>query len=118
MSACLKCANKIKAAGHITHGESKGKRLYSVWAAMLRRCRNKGSMYYGGKGIRVCAEWVDYTKFRAWAISTGYSDDLTIERVDPSMNYEPSNCEWVTQSVNTWRAKHPGYYWRSMTCSV
>lgn len=86
-------------------------RLYRVWCSMRSRCNNanaKDYINYGGKGVRVCAEWDDYGKFRDWAMANGYDPDAgfmkcTIDRIDPFGNYEPSNCRWVdmkTQARN------------------
>jgi hypothetical protein len=59
--------------------------------------------YYGGKGVRICEQWLDFVVFRDWAHSHGYADHLTIERKDPSGNYEPANCEWITRQENARR---------------
>lgn len=78
-------------------GRSKTK-LYSVWKTMKYRCSNKNNhkyKNYGGRGIKVCDEWKDYSLFKAWALSNGYRDNLTIDRVDVDGNYEPNNCRWV-----------------------
>ena len=89
-----------------THGESKT-RLYRIWKDMRRRCRNANRTdycLYGGRGITVCEEWQNYETFRDWAKENGYSDSLSIDRIDFNGNYEPSNCRWVTlnaQSSNT-----------------
>lgn len=57
-----------------------------------------------GKGITMCDEWKNnFQAFYDWAMSSGYSDELTIDRIDNDGNYEPSNCRWVdyhTQSIN------------------
>jgi len=87
----------------------------------MQRCSNPNSHnweLYGGRGIRVCEAWKDFGNFKAWAEASGYADNLTIERVNPDGDYDPSNCEWVTRSVNSWRAKHPGQFWRSLTCNA
>jgi hypothetical protein len=77
---------------------------------MIGRCYRKGhNTYdnYGGRGITICTEWrEDFLAFREWALSHGYADNLTIDRIDNDGNYEPTNCRWVTVSVqNTNRRK-------------
>lgn len=87
------------------HGMSRT-RLYRIWYNMNRRCSDPtvdNYPRYGGRGITVCAEWQDFIPFRDWAFLTGYSDELTIDRIDSDGNYEPSNCRWSTtfeQSLN------------------
>lgn len=83
-----------------THGLSKT-RLYSIFYDMKGRCYNKNDTtykYYGEKGVKVCSEWLeDQTSFFEWALENGYSDNLTIDRINVEGNYEPSNCRWTTQ---------------------
>lgn len=73
---------------------------------MRRRCNGEGTTgyaHYGGRGIRVCAEWDEFPDFEAWALANGYRDDLSIDRIDNDKGYSPDNCRWadaLTQSRN------------------
>lgn len=89
----------------IYHGESQTSRLYRIWKAMHWRCnpKNKNAMVYKTKHIIVCEEWNNYLTFKEWALSHGYQDNLTIDRIDSNDNYCPSNCRWVTASDNSRR---------------
>lgn len=84
------------------HGES-GTRLYNIWGHMKSRCNNpnkKTYRWYGGKGIKVCDQWKDFTNFREWALNNGYKENLTIDRIDSNKNYCPENCQWLTMKEN------------------
>lgn len=77
-----------------------GTRLYEIWKGMRKRCNcpnRKEYKNYGAKGIRVCAEWDKYPIFREWAMANGYTDDLTIDRIDPRKDYSPQNCRWASK---------------------
>ena len=67
---------------------------------MIARCETRTQtsfQHYGGRGIRVCDEWHDFLNFKRWAISTGYTDALTLDRIDNDGDYQPDNCRWVTK---------------------
>lgn len=77
-----------------------GSRLYNIWCGMKARCYRATSsnyQWYGGRGISICLEWMDFQTFAAWAIGSGYKDSLSIDRIEVSGNYEPQNCRWSTQ---------------------
>lgn len=89
-----------------THGQCKS-RLYIIWYSMKRRCSSPKAhnyKYYGGRGISVCKEWERFEPFQEWALSSGYNEKMTIDRLDSYKNYCPENCQWLTKSQNTLRA--------------
>lgn len=83
--------------------------LYSRWMSMNGRCRDIGHTkykYYGGKGIRVCAEWRnDFDAFREWALRSGFKPKLSIDRIDPDKDYVPHNCQWIPIEENRAKAR-------------
>ena len=93
---------------------------------MVNRCtRPNATSYsiYGGRGIKVCDEWGDsFETFCEWAVTNGYEEGLTLDRIDVNGNYEPSNCRFVdrkfqgrnrriTLYVTVWDETKPATEW-------
>jgi hypothetical protein len=70
---------------------------------MKKRCYLRTHAHfadYGGRGITVCDEWLDFENFKAWALSHGYADHLEIDRSNNNLGYGPDNCSWTTEVRN------------------
>lgn len=109
VKSCGCLLSEITTEKNRTHGKSHS-RLYGIWRNMKDRCLNPNQTYfehYGGRGIKICDEWLNsFESFHDWSMNNGYSDELTIDRIENSGNYEPDNCRWITmkkQSNNTRR---------------
>jgi hypothetical protein len=93
------CAN-----ANTVHGFT-NTRIHLEWIRMRQRCyyeKNDNYKYYGGRGITVCDEWKNnFLNFYEWSMSHGYSDYLSIDRIDNDKGYSPDNCRWV--DMNTQR---------------
>ena len=112
---CGFCGNNFKALVHHIkggHTQSCGclnrkhnlshTKIYKIWSDIKSRTLNpqhKQYNDYGGRGITICDEWLDVQNFYNWAMENGYSDELSIDRINNDGNYEPSNCRWTTQTI-------------------
>lgn len=95
------CAIVEAATKHGMHGT----RIYNTYKNMLDRCYNKNNdhyMDYGGRGIKVCNAWRGengFINFYNWAMANGYTDELSIDRINVNGNYEPNNCRWADSKM-------------------
>lgn len=113
--SCVKSGNtkscgcykkKLSVSLNTTHGLSKH-RLYKTWQQMMTRCYNKNAEsygLYGKKGVTVCLRWHDVANFIS-DMFPSFIEGLTLDRIDSSGNYEPSNCRWATDSVQAQNTK-------------
>ena len=103
MKGCSSCVKKF-AKRVYEHSEFYTPRLAAIYTTMVQRVTNPNrttaKKYYQDKGISICQEWLDSRDaFYKWSQENGYTEELTIDRIDSNKNYEPSNCRWVTKTT-------------------
>lgn len=100
---CIKCNKSSRTHGNYSHP------LYACWWSMKQRCYSQNSMsyrYYGGRGIKVCDRWLN--SFESFISDMGpRPKGYEIDRIDSYGDYEPGNCRWVTQKINSINKRHP-----------
>lgn len=91
-------------------------RLHEIWIGIKERCNNPQNFVYknyGGRGIKICEEWNDihggYDAFYEWAMNNGYSDELSIDRIDVNGDYHPENCRWANNYVQSLNKRNTLY---------
>lgn len=119
------CLNRTSLIPRIKHGmaPAKGKkpRAYSSWASMKDRCLNPNNpkwLRYGGRGIKVCKEWMEFVNF--YADMGDPPVGMTLDRVDNSKGYSADNCRWATvaqQASNTRQNRWLEFQGKRMTLS-
>ncbi len=122
ISTSCGCWGREKTLKSVTlHGLSKHP-LHSVWRGILARCYNSNNpsySHYGGRGVKVCPEWLEFINFYNWANENGWKKGLQIDKDIkarkagvPALVYSPEMCSIVTPKTNSRTRKNS----RLITC--
>lgn len=107
-SKTTQCKHLRLDGSYITQTVWKNQRLRKIFSHMMERCYNVNHpdyRWYGAKNVGICPKWRDNPHlFEEWALSNGYKDDLTIDRIESDKDYCPENCRWIERAENTRRA--------------
>lgn len=98
---CLR--RQMRKESATVHGKSNTK-LYNIWRGMRQRCGAAYShafKWYGQRGIAVCKEWDEFETFYKWSMENGYSEGLSLDRINNDGDYEPDNCRWTAQETQS-----------------
>lgn len=93
------CRNKV-----ITHGKSNTK-LYMVWCGIKNRINNPTGANKCYEGITLCEEWHDFQVFYDWSMDNGYTEGMSIDRIEGHLGYSPNNCRWTDKVVQAQNRK-------------
>lgn len=77
--------------------------IYWAWKSMKQRTLNpkcKAYPNYGGRGVGICEQWLEFEPFLEWSLNNGWKKGLELDRADNNGDYTPSNCRWVERRTN------------------
>lgn len=102
---CLR--SEVTKNNKTTHG-LRHNPIYDIWCHIKDRCLNeKNPSYhnYGGRGIKICDEWLNSELFIKWCMLNGWQKGLDIDRKDNDGDYQPSNCRITTRRINSFNRR-------------
>ena len=80
-------------------GRTRRIRLFTAWHRLNQRVRGT---VYGPYWLGLPVDFESWDHFRRWSLENGYCRErCSLDRIDPSLGYSPSNCRWVTRSENS-----------------